>query len=227
MFWPKRSEELEIIDKGPSYFTLEEYYDCLGKLDKVGEHLGGDKASLDALKQLNFIPASILDVGCGGGGFTKKLGRLFPKSTVEGIDISMMAVDYAKAHNQSSNVRFKKSYLEDIPSKSYDIIISTLVCHHLNESELISFIKECLRVAKKKVIFNDLHRNIIPWFTFKLIAPLMFRNRLITLDGCISVKRAFTRKDWERYFKEIKVNAQIEWHFPFRWIVILTPSGDV
>lgn len=217
MRWSKRSNKLEILDLGPGHYTQNEYVDCLEKLDQVGKYLGGDKASFKALEKLSF--SSILDVGCGGGGFTQKLGRRYPDCRVKGIDISPDAIKYATKVNQLANVSFERCPLEEIPSKSYDIVLTTLVCHHLSDNDLNSFITNCLRVAKKRVIINDLHRHPIAWGSFYLAASLFFRNRLIIHDGCLSVKRAFTKSDWNRYFNQLQIQGNISWHFPFRWIV--------
>ncbi len=224
MLLTKRSSDLELIDLGPKHYTSQEYLHCLEQLDKVGKHLGGDKATLQAMQKLSFCPDSILDVGCGGGGFTKTLGMLYKQSSITGIEISNDAAQYAIEHNTSSNVNFKLCNLKEIPSKSYDVVISTLVCHHLTDEDLIPFLKECLRVAKRKVILNDLHRHPIAWLSFFLIAPILFKNRLITSDGCLSVKRAFKRKDWNLYLQELQIPGNLSWHWPFRWILTLDPE---
>lgn len=221
MFFLERSKELELIDLGAPHYSPEEYFDCLVQLDKVGQYLGGDRATYKALKKLTFSPSSILDVGCGGGGFTRKLGQLYPKSDVLGIEISEPAIKYAQEQSRSSNVAFKYYNLADIPSKSYDLVIATLVCHHLSDRELIIFLKECLRVAKHKVIINDLHRHFLAWAGFSCLAPLLFNNRLITHDGKLSVRKAFKRKDWMRYLDELPAKKELSWHWPFRWILAL------
>jgi len=221
MIWSKRSEKLELLDLGPAFYTQAEYRDCLDKLNLVGEYLGGDRASLKVFEKLTFSPSSILDVGCGGGGFTQKLGCRYPESAIKGIDISQDAIDHAKTVNQLKNVEFEVCDLLKIPSKSYDVVITTLVCHHLPDHEIVSFLKNCLRVAKRQVIINDLHRHPVAWLAFLCSAPLLFRNRLITHDGALSIQRAFIRKDWNRYLNQMDIQGNISWHFPFRWTVTL------
>ena len=221
MGWEKRSEELELIDLGSAYYTQQEYHSCLEKLDKVGTYLGGDRATFKAMRHLSFSPRSILDVGCGGGGFTKKLAQRYPHAQITGIDISTQAIAYARSKCNLPNVSFTSQDLRHIPSKTVDIVLSTLVCHHFSDQELIPFLNECLRVAKKYVIINDLHRHPLAWVSFRCLAPLLFRHRLITHDGSLSVKRAFVRSDWERYLLQLNIPGKVTWHWPFRWVVVV------
>ena len=99
-----RSCEKEYIDIGSSCYTLEEYSHSLHQLSRIGHWLGGDTATFSAFDQLDQAPSSILDVGCGGGRFTRKLAEYYPQAQVRGIDISPEAIEYANEkldqHNQ-------------------------------------------------------------------------------------------------------------------------------
>jgi 2-polyprenyl-3-methyl-5-hydroxy-6-metoxy-1,4-benzoquinol methylase len=157
----KRSNGLEIIDLGPAHYTEQEYADCLNKLDRIGRWLGGNRANLAALNRVAPPPTSILDVGCGGGHFTLLMAQHFPQAKVVGLELNPLANAYAKQLNSPKNVIFqwrKEPELTDLP-RSYDVVIATLVCHHMNDETLIAFIKKCCTIAKKKVILNDLHRH--------------------------------------------------------------------
>ena len=212
-----RSTELELLDTGA--YTQEEYADCLKKLGQVGRWLGGDRATRKALKALTPAPASILDVGCGGGYFLNSLLTSFPNTELHGIDLNPEAISYAEKE-QSQLIKFTCEELEKIPSGHYDVVISTLVCHHLKDEDLVPFINECKRVAKRMVILNDLHRHPLASISYSLIAPWLFRNRLITLDGKASIRRAFTASDWKRLLPKTEAQKwEITWHWAFRWIV--------
>ncbi|MDP1881206.1 MAG: class I SAM-dependent methyltransferase, partial [Parachlamydiaceae bacterium] len=170
----KRSNDLELIDLGPSYYTNDEYEDCLIQLGRIGKYLGGNRASFKQFsKHIN--PEKILDVGCGGGSFTLLLGKYFPQSEVIGIDLSYQAIFFAKkqlGHSLVKNVQFQVLDLNQIEKThgKIDIITATLVCHHLKDAELIEFLKQSYRIACKSVIINDLHRNWLAYFGFALIA---------------------------------------------------------
>ena len=91
-------------------------------------------------------PESILDVGCGGGLFTTKLALRYPKAKVVGIDLNPAAIAFANRrlsthHRPPSNLSFELRKEEALiePAKSYDVVLSTLVCHHLSNELLLSF----------------------------------------------------------------------------------------
>jgi len=216
----ERSSEKELLDLGLEHYSQEEYEDCLKKLDQVGRWLGGDRATFSALSQLKRSPNSILDIGCGGGFMTKKLADRYPEAQVVGVDRDPAAIAFAKRH-QAPNLRFEHRNMDSF-SDSYDVVMATLVCHHMSDAELVSFIKDVYLVANQSVIFNDLHRHSFAYGAYAVLAPLLFHNRLITHDGLLSIKRSFKRKDWFRFFEEAAIPSRkcsVSWHFPFRWIV--------
>jgi 2-polyprenyl-3-methyl-5-hydroxy-6-metoxy-1,4-benzoquinol methylase len=214
----KRSDKLERLDTGD--YTEEEYRDCLAKLGQVGTRLGGDRASYQAFDALGEPPASILDVGCGGGEFSYKLARRYPLAQVTGMDISEEAIAIANQRTLP-NLSFTTQY----PSEPVEVVTATLVCHHMKDDELIEFLKKAASLATRAVIINDLHRSYLALSSYAIVAPLLFRNSLITEDGLTSIRRSFKRGDWERYLSAAGLeNWSISWKWPFRWIVQITPS---
>lgn len=234
--WHTRSFEKEILDLGPEHYTPEEYNDCMIKLDRIGRWLGGDAATFSALKKIEPSPTSILDVGCGGGLFTIRMAEKYPKAKVVGIDINPQAIDFAKhklatMDNPPKNVAFEWRQEGNLnePDKSFDVVMSTLVCHHLNDEQLIDFLFKARQVAKQKVIINDLHRHPLALGLFKIVSPLFFQNRLVLADGQLSIRRAFTREEWNHYIKQVSdrpFNYSISWYWAFRWIVELDAGSD-
>jgi 2-polyprenyl-3-methyl-5-hydroxy-6-metoxy-1,4-benzoquinol methylase len=221
-----RSNELELLDLGPTHYTPQEYDDCLTELGRVGSLLGGDAATFRAFDKFT-PPSTILDVGCGGGIFTIQLAKKYPKSRVVGIDIAKEAIDYAQKKLSLScvkNVEFKLTVNPklDFAPDSFDAITCTLVCHHLNDQELVEFLRSSFRIAKKFIVINDLHRHKLSSLIFSLISKPLFKNRLITHDGLISIRRSFKKKEWVDYLKKAGIpmdRCKIEWHPFFRWIV--------
>ncbi len=190
----RRATDLEIMDLGPDHYSVEEYEQCLHQLGRIARYLGGNRATLAAFKKLKQEPRSILEIGCGGGHFAQILGKKYPNAEVLGIDINPLAISYAQRQlNKTPNVTYKCLSSKELayPSNSFDVVTATVVCHHIPDDELVTFLQECHRIAKKAVIINDLHRHPLAYLSFYLIAPIFFRNRLIMHDGLLSIKRAF------------------------------------
>lgn len=226
----QRSQEKELLDLGSEYYSHDEYIDCLKKLFRVNRLFGFFQVTVKILK---FFPneSTLLDVGCGGGLFILHLNKFFPHMQMLGIDISAAAITDAeqslriwKKNNPDIKVHFQiqEQVQLDLPRNSFDIILATLVCHHLNDEELIDFLKQVYSAAGKAVIINELHRHYVAHWLYGLVSPLLFRNRLITHDGLISIQRGFTRAEWQLLLQQAGIqNYQLKWCFPFRWKLIL------
>lgn len=223
----KRIMKPEIIDLGPEYYTKEEYFTWLNQMERVGRLLGGNRATLKAFDSLNVMPKSILDVGCGGGKFAYILALKYPGARVVGIDISQDAIDYARkklAKRPISNLCFEYRENPELneQEKSFDIVTSTLVCHHLDDATIIDFFKRASKVARKAIIINDLERNWVAYYGFLLLSKIMFSNRLIQNDGPLSIRKGFVYNDWLNYLKEAGFDEDrynISYNWLFRWVV--------
>lgn len=222
-----RSQKKELIDMGPDYYTQDEYLECLQKLFLVNKLLGFFRSTKKILKQFRKT-SSLLDIGCGDGLFILHLSKKFPDMQMLGIDISASAIKAAeqslKLWKSSTRVSFKlqeKPQL-NLSEKSVDIILATLVCHHLSDEELIIFLQHIYLAATNTVIINDLHRHPLAYWSYRFLSPLLFRNRLITHDGLISIQRGFTRAEWKLLLKKAGIHHyELRWCFPFRWKLIL------
>lgn len=82
-------------------------------------------------------PATLLDVGCGGGGFIKSIIGNFPDAKMKGIDLSPSMVSRAKENGVDSEC----IDLCDLDEK-YDVITATFdVLNYLDGSSLSRFAK--------------------------------------------------------------------------------------
>lgn len=223
----ERSEEKELMDLGPAYYTAQEYTHCMKMLFKINRLFGFFHATVKILRKFP-RHATLLDVGCGDGLFLLHLARYFPDMRLTGSDISAPAIQLARQElrlkNESPNISFEllsESQLLLAPN-SIDIILTTLMCHHLSNDELVSFLHVAIQNARRAVIINDLHRHSIAYWLYRFISPLLFRNRLITHDGLISIRRGFLRSEWQSLLQQAGVSHyQLKWGFPFRWQLIL------
>jgi ubiquinone/menaquinone biosynthesis C-methylase UbiE len=93
----------------------------------------------------------VLDVGCGPGCLTRLAGRaVLPGGSVLGIDPSPTVIEYARRSKHGSECSFELGTAEalDVPDGSVDVVLSSLVMHHLPEDVRLQALREMLRVLR-------------------------------------------------------------------------------
>jgi ubiquinone/menaquinone biosynthesis C-methylase UbiE len=79
----------------------------------------------------------VLDVGCGTGYFTRVMAHVVaPAGTALGVDPDAEAITYARRLTDLANGAFSTGVAEalDAPDGSYDVVVSSLMMHHLPET---------------------------------------------------------------------------------------------
>jgi ubiquinone/menaquinone biosynthesis C-methylase UbiE len=126
-------------------------YDAVVKLMT----LGNDKA----LRQISIDKGqikpgdSVLDVGCGTGDLTLAArARAGNSGKVCGIDAAseMVEVAQAKAAKAGVEVEFRAALIESLPfsDDSFDVVLSSLMMHHLPDDVKQKGLREIYRVLK-------------------------------------------------------------------------------
>lgn len=91
-----------------------------------------------------FNNPSILDLGAGTGILTELLHQSHPQSRITLVDMSANMLD--KAKNKFNNIDnftyIEDNYLTMDFKDNYDIIISSLSIHHLNDKENTRYTRE-------------------------------------------------------------------------------------
>lgn len=79
--------------------------------------------------------AQVLDIGCGNGIISRRLGEM--GFNVLGVDVSEKAIATANSLNKSSNVRFEVKSAEQLVAdgQKYEAIICSEVLEHLNQPD--------------------------------------------------------------------------------------------
>ena len=74
--------------------------------------------------------------------------------------------------------------------RSVDVVVSTHLFHHLTDEDAVLALREFSRVARRRVVVNDLLRRRRAVLWIRLLT--LFANRFARADGPLSVRRGFT-----------------------------------
>jgi ubiquinone/menaquinone biosynthesis C-methylase UbiE len=117
--------------------------------------LGRERAFRDRLIGLARLEPgeSVLDIGCGTGSLAiAAKHRVGPGGTVCGIDASPEMIDRArqKARKAQVHVRFTEAVVERMPFPDghFDVVLSTMMLHHLPRAARAQCLREAGRVLK-------------------------------------------------------------------------------
>lgn len=95
---------------------------------------------------------SVLDVGCGTGTLALAARRAVGRGEVQGVDPSAAMVERArhKAAKAGVDVRFEVAFVQALPFEDgrFDVVLSTLMLHHVPADERPAAIAEMRRVLK-------------------------------------------------------------------------------
>lgn len=141
----------------------------------------------------------VLDIGCGKGFLLYELIKLVPGLKIEGIDISKYAVKNCKPEISNFLKVGDACQLAEIPSNSYDLVLSINTLHNLSLNKLWIALMEIGRISSHQYIVVDSYRNPSELINF--------------LNWQLTCESFFSKKEWEFIFK--KTNYKGDWSFVY------------
>jgi methionine biosynthesis protein MetW len=154
--------------------------------------------------------ASVLDVGCGSGGFLKYLLSQRPNCTVRGTDISKHAVSLAAAQGLDT---FQSDLTKESLDRQYDYITGFEMIEHVHEAEKVLVV---MRDAMRKLLILSLPNTGYVEHRVRLALFGRFPNTQIKFHAKEHI-RFWTAKDfrdWAEHFDLRVVEVQGQWGLP-------------
>jgi len=201
----------ELMDGECSY---EEFRGCLRSLEQVNRWLLGYRPTLAWLERLSRElnePVHILDVGSGGGGLLRQIAGWARR---RGIAVQLTGIDLnpyaAWAAVESTPKELGISWVTGDalvyrPEKPIDIVVSSLMAHHLEDEEIIGLLQWMEATARIGWFINDLERSERACRMFEWMAGAVRWHRFVRHDGPVSFRRAFRVEDWVRLLAAAEV----------------------
>ena len=202
----RRAELTEMMDKPCGY---EELRACLHDIARVNKLTFAHRPTLGWLDQLvsstprQSDPLRIVDVGCGYGDMLRRIDAWALKRGVEvelmGIDLNPDAIRAAReATPRTQRIRWVVGdALSCQAENGVDVVLSTLLTHHLPDSEVVRFLSWMEATAVRGWFINDLHRQPVPYHLFRLWARVSRWHEFVRHDGPVSIRRSFVAEDWK------------------------------
>lgn len=225
-----RSRAKELLDM-PAVPTSS-LFQNLKELNIINRLLGGHRTTLSGIRKLitdKNKTYRILDVGCGGGDTLLSIAHWAKKNNYKvqltGIDIMPEAIDYAReACSVIGNTRFFISDYRKMNFKpgEYDIVVTSLFCHHLYDDDLDTFLEKFSNAASLGVIINDLHRHPLAYYSIKYLTKIFSGSHMVKNDAPLSVSKGFKRKELAGVIQKMNIGSfKIQWFWAFRYMVLI------
>jgi 2-polyprenyl-3-methyl-5-hydroxy-6-metoxy-1,4-benzoquinol methylase len=148
---------------------------------------------------------TVLDVACGSGGVLLDLWKRAVRRGVSlrlaGCDISATALAVARQQAKRHHVEIDLEQIDttqELFSRRYDFVISSLFLHHLSDGEATSLLWQMADAARLAIIVTDLRRTRLGYAYAWLGTRLLSRSAVARIDGPRSVIRAFTLPEVQR-----------------------------
>lgn len=170
-------------------------------------------------------PLRILDVGFGDGDMLRAIHRWAKRVRVEvtlvGVDLNPRSLAAARASTPTDmRIEFRIGDYAALADEHWDVIVSSLVAHHMTDEQLVAFLCFMNADARRGWFVNDLHRHGFAWLGYPLLARLAGWHPIVRHDGRLSIARSYRPDEWPPILNEAGVTgARVFRAFPFRLCV--------
>ena len=170
-------------------------------------------------------PLRILDVGFGDGDMLRSIFRWSVQHKIPvaltGVDLNPRSAAIAASQTPDEmGIDYRTGDYADLAGQEWDVILSSLVAHHMSAHQLIAFLRFMETEARRGWFINDLHRHGFAYLGYPLLARLMGWHRIVREDGQLSIARAYRPAEWPPILAAAGVdNARVFRAFPFRLCV--------
>jgi ubiquinone/menaquinone biosynthesis C-methylase UbiE len=103
---------------------------------------------------------------------------------------------------------------------TFDVVMASLFFHHLSNDDCVRVLSQMWRIAKQRVLVNDLHRRAVAYFAIRAITAAFSKSTMVRHDGPVSVLRAFNKAELLKIAKSAGVPARVYRSFPYRLVLV-------
>jgi len=169
----------------------------------------------------------VLDIATGAGDLPIALWHRARRSQlpmqVDGCDQSPRAVAHAQARAKQAQAAvnfFKLDIFTDEIPPDYDVILTSLFLHHIDNAQVVSLLRRMAASARSLVLVNDLARSARGLALAFVGTRLLSTSKVVHVDGPRSVRAAHTINEVHQLAKEAGLSgAVITPRWPCRFLL--------
>ena len=207
----RRAEEFELMDDTSR--PDAEFADAYRELASINRRLGGIRAIE------RFLPTRagllILDVAAGGCDIGDALTQSRGCQVVS-LDLNARGLSRSKSTLPVVGDGLRLPFRNG----AFDVAVCSLSFHHMSNTECEGVLREMWRVARERVIVNDLHRHPLAYASISLLAQLFSKSIMVKNDGPVSVRRAFNGAELREVSRRAGIPGQVHRSFPYRLVLV-------
>ena len=166
-----------------------------------------DRFKNELIRQVQILPGQqVLDLGCGTATLTVMLKQAYPEATVTGLDgdPAVLRIGRTKADSAGVVLTLDQGMAFELPypDKSFDLLVSSLMFHHLSTQNKQRTMKEAFRVIRPGGSFWIVDFGPPQGVWSRLISPFMahleevselHKGLLLSMMHLAGLKEAMTR----------------------------------
>jgi SAM-dependent methyltransferase len=217
------AEQMDAADLDPATYAI-----VLRDLARVNRVTMAARPTLSFLDRVagNARRLRVLDVGYGQGDMLRRIAAWADRRGIAaelvGIDLNPNSEAAARAATPAERrIDYRTGDYADLAGGGFDVVLSSLVAHHMSDAELFAFLAFMEAEAARGWLVNDLHRHGFAYAAYPLLARLMGWHRIVREDGQLSIARSFRPADWHALLARAGRGdvARVVRRFPFRLCV--------
>jgi len=212
--------------------------DDLRNLRLLNRYLCGSRSVMLALERaLGREPLkniSLLDVGTGSADIPAAIVAWAKRRSIAAKIVGMEAASITAriATNQTKRLADIKIIRADAGappflSASFDFVVASQFLHHFSEATIVELLKQWAKLARRGIVISDLVRHPLAYHGIRLLTKFTTRNVMTLTDAPLSVRRAFTFKEWRELLRQADIGAvEMFSVFPFRMAAVVRLGGE-
>ena len=197
----------------------------LARVNTVTRARAPTLAFLGRVARKNRRRLRILDVGFGDGDMLRAIAGWAKRAAVEvelvGVDLNPRSAPAAARSTPADlAIDYRTGDYADFGDEGWDVILSSLVAHHMTHNQLVAFLRFMDEQARAGWFVNDLHRQPLAYLGYAVLSTLARWHPIVRHDGRLSVARSYRRRDWDALLVEAGVTGgRVFTAFPYRLCV--------